>query len=60
MNKPTIWVVQCPMKKSGFPSLGSFGVRIEPLVIMHMETWKRLLEAHPTLKTQEFNVGTQD
>ena len=35
-----IWVAHCAFKKSGFPSLGSFGYTTKDVVIFDMETWK--------------------
>jgi hypothetical protein len=55
-----IWVAQCPFKKSGFPSLGSFGKSIAPVVIFKMETWKRLCADVPQLQTTQFEVGAEE
>ncbi len=61
LDKPfRIWVLHCPFKKSGFPSVGSFGATTQPTVVMTMETWNRLCETVPALKTTQFEVGTQE
>jgi len=40
--------------------LGTFGASSEPVVIMTMETWKKLCEDVPQLQTTQFEVGTYD
>lgn len=56
--KYRIWALHCPFKKDGFPSVGNFGATVKPVVIMSMETWKRLCADVPQLQTTQFNVGT--
>jgi hypothetical protein len=61
MNKPyTIWALPAAFKKSGFPSMGSFGATVRNVVIMDAETFKRLVAEHPSLATAEFRVGTEE
>jgi hypothetical protein len=55
-----IWVLHCPFRKDHTPVLGIFGATTEPVVIMTLETWTRLVEAVPALKTTQFEVGTAD
>ena len=47
-------------KKNGFPSLGTFGASESNVVIMKMETWKRMCVEIPALQTTEFEVGSQE
>jgi hypothetical protein len=59
-ERPTrIWVTYCPFKKSGFPSIGTFGKSIAPVVSMRLETWQRLCREIPELATHQFEVGSQ-
>jgi hypothetical protein len=53
-----MWVAHCPFRRDGSPVLGTMGSRIEPVVVMTTETWKRLCEQVPALQTTEFQVGT--
>lgn len=55
-----IWAVHCPFKKSGFPSLGTFGYTEKAVVILTMETWNQLCAEIPALKTRPFEVGSYD
>lgn len=57
---PTIWAVWMPFRKSGFPSLGTFGVRERKVVIIPMETWNALCAEIPALQTKQFNVGSYE
>lgn len=52
-----IWVLECPFKKSGFPSLGTFGASTANVVIFKIEEWNRLCRAVPQLQTTQFDVG---
>ena len=54
-----VWVTHCLFKKNGFPSLGTFGVREEPVVILTMKTWQSLCAEIPALATKQFEVGAQ-
>lgn len=54
-----IWVTPMLFKKNGFPALGSFGASESNVVIMKMETWKRLCDEVPQLHTTQFEVGSQ-
>ena len=56
-GEPTMWVLECPFKKSGFPVVGTFGKTTKPVVIMTTETWKQLCKDVPQLQTMQFNVG---
>lgn len=55
-----IWVAECPFKKNGFPSLGTFGKSVAPVVILPLETWQRLCREIPELGTRQFEVGAHD
>lgn len=55
-----IWALHCPFRTNGTPVLGSFGKRIEPVVVMTMATWTELVRAHPSLALEQFQVGTED
>lgn len=57
---PTIWAVWMPFKKSGFPSLGTFGATERKVVIIPMETWNALCAEIPSLQTKQFNVGSHE
>lgn len=52
-----IWVLNCPFTKTGFPVTGTFGRTIQPVVIMTMDTWKKLCADVPQLQTTQFEVG---
>ena len=62
MNEVTkpfrMWAMHCPFKKDGFPSLGTFGKTIEPVVIMKASEWTRLCKAFPELGNTKFEVGS--
>ena len=58
--KYRVWTMHCPFRRTGSPVLGSFGARIESVVIMTMETWKRLCADVPQLQTTQFEVGTYE
>ena len=58
--KPRIWVLHCPFKKTGVPVLGTFGATIRPVVVVPLETWKRLCAEIPELAAQQFEVGSYD
>ena len=61
MSDPlTMWVMECPFSKHGTPVVGNMGRTIRRVVVMEAETFKAMLAAHPSLKTQEFKVGTFD
>jgi hypothetical protein len=55
-----IWVAHCPFRKNGAPVLGSFGSTIAPVVVMKIETWKRLCAAIPDLQATQFEVGADE
>lgn len=54
-----IWVTPCAFKKSGFPSLGTFGATVGNVVILRMETWQRLCREIPELGKRQFEVGAE-
>ncbi len=53
-----IWALHCPFKKNGFPSLGTFGATEDTVIIMTLDTWKRLCADVPQLQTTQFDVGS--
>ena len=53
-----IWAMHCPFRKTDSPVLGTFGASIQPVIIMKMETWKKLCARVPQLQTTHFEVGT--
>lgn len=55
-----IWVVHMLFKKNGAPSLGSFGQREAPVVIVPLEAWNRLCREIPALGQTQFEVGSID
>lgn len=58
-NKPfRIWALHCPFKKDGFPSMGTFGKTIEPVIVMKMATWNALCAKFPDLAAEQFEVGS--
>ena len=54
----TIWALHCPFRKDGAPVLGTFGSETRGVVIIEVETWKRLCRDVPQLQTAQFRVGT--
>ena len=52
-----IWALHCLFRKDGTPSLGTFGKTERPVIIMTVETWKRLCADVPQLQTTQFEVG---
>jgi hypothetical protein len=55
-----IWALWMPFKKSGFPSLGTFGATERKVVIIPMETWNTLCAENPGLQTTQFEVGSYE
>lgn len=55
-----IWTLYCAFKKSGVPSVGNFGSRIEPVVVIHQGVWNRMCEEIPALATARFEVGVEE
>lgn len=55
-----IWVLHCPFKKNGAPSLGTFGATESPVVIFKLETWKKLCADVPQLQSTQFEVGSYE
>ena len=51
-------IINCPFKKNGVPSLGTFGASEQPVVIFTLETWKKLCADVPQLQTTQFEVGS--
>jgi hypothetical protein len=60
LPKYRMWALHCPFKKSGFPVLGTFGTSEKAVIIMTVETWKRLCADVPQLQTTEFEVGSYE
>ena len=58
--KPRMWVLHCPFRKNGTPVLGTFGATEQPIVMMTLETWKKLCADVPQLQTTMFEVGSYD
>lgn len=56
MAKPRIWSIAMPFRADGWPVVVGFGYSIEPVIIMKVETWKRLCSEHPTLGATQFEV----
>lgn len=55
-----MWALHCPFRKDGFPAMGSFGKTIEPVIVMTTATWTKLCAKHPSLATEQFEVGSYD
>lgn len=55
-----MWALHCPFNKDGFPSMGSFGRTIEPVIVMKMDTWIKLCAKYPDLGAEQFEVGSYD
>lgn len=55
-----MWCLPCPFTKTGVPVLGSFGKTEKAVIVMTVETWKRLCEDVPQLQTTQFEVGSYD
>lgn len=53
-----MWGLACPFNKKGFPVMGSFGSRVQNVVVMTTAEWTRLCKAVPQLQITKFNVGT--
>ena len=60
VSLPRIWVMHCPFRKDETPVLGNFGVTTKPVVVMTLETWKRLVTDTPALQTTQFEVGSYE
>lgn len=59
MSAPyTIWKLDAPFNKKGFPVMGTFGSTARTVVVMEVETLKRMLNEHASLATAEFRIGT--
>lgn len=56
-DKPRIWALMAPFRKTGWPVVGTFGATMRPVIIMETETWKRLCAEIPALANTEFEVG---
>ena len=56
----TVWSTEAPFRKDGFPVVGTFGATSRSVIIMTRETFKRLVDEHPSLSTAEFRVGTEE
>lgn len=59
-QKPRIWAMHCPFRKTGSPVLGTFGAKVRPVVILPMETWTALCREIPELGAKQFEVGSFD
>ena len=58
-DKPMrIWAMWCPFRKTGSPVLGSFGATERQVIIIPVESWKKLCAENPGLQTRQFEVGT--
>ncbi len=65
MSEPTsppqrqyrIWVLPCPFRKDGAPSLGTFGKTIRNVIIVPIDTWEKLCAENPALAATQFEVG---
>ncbi len=55
-----IWALHCPFTKTGFPSVGSFGSTVRPVIIIPVATWNRLCADIPALATTWFEVGSAE
>jgi hypothetical protein len=55
-----IWVMHCPFRKTGSPVLGTFGATTKPIVMMTLDTWKKLCQDVPALQTTQFEVGSYE
>jgi hypothetical protein len=55
-----IWVLPCPFKKDGTPSLGTFGSSVRNVVILPVETWTQLCRENPALASTKFEVGSYE
>lgn len=56
----TIWSTVTTFRKTGFPVMGTLGSYSGNVVVMALETFKRLVAEHPSLATAEFRVGTEE
>jgi hypothetical protein len=54
----TIWSVFAPFRKDGSPVLGSFGASVKGVILIDVETWKRMCADNPQLAATKFRVGT--
>jgi hypothetical protein len=58
--KYRIWALHCPFNKKGFPVVGSFGSTERSVIIIPVETWKRLCADVQQLQTTQFEVGSYE
>lgn len=58
-DKPvTMWYLECPFRKSGSPVMGNVGTSVRHVIVFEYDEWLRFAKLHPTIETQQFNVGT--
>lgn len=55
-----IWILPCPFRKDGSPSLGTFGSKVRNVVIIPAETWTKLVEQNHALAATQFEVGSYE
>lgn len=48
-----IWQGLCAFRKDGSPVAGTMGSTHRSVVVMHVDTFKRMLDEHPTLKADD-------
>jgi len=58
MKPFTVWALDAPFDKHGVPRMGNYGVSVRRVVVMESETFKRLIDEHPSLKLAQFQVGS--
>ena len=52
-----IWPEHMPFRRNGTPVVGNMGSGYRAVVIMERETFKRLIDEHPSLATAQFEVA---
>ncbi len=52
-----VWSIDMPFRKDGAPVAGTMGSTIKRVLVIEAETFKRLIDEHPSLQTARFDVG---
>lgn len=54
-----IWALHCPFRKNGTPVLGTMGSTIQGVIVIQVETWRRMVREIPALAAAPFEVGEE-
>lgn len=61
-NEPyTAWAATTAFRKDGAPVLGTMGSSVRRVIVMEVETFKRMLREHPEFAAAtQFRIGEMD